>query len=230
MRRSILAHHLGTLEPTEYSHLQNWHPDLAFALLSAAMAAIPGTHPDQSGACREWLDTVMPTDRSPGWLTRLAGLLLAARERDSPLNAFRPELEDVWLLQAAYMLATDITTGAPRPHGSAITIMRRLSMTTRSTPRAALGDILDRIRGRHPGYTPSVGIRAAVTPGRRRAAHTGHTTPPTPSHGAPVLPTDGGADRRDPKGSGPAMGVLTPPALAQIARHPGEPYPANRRA
>jgi hypothetical protein len=170
MRRSLLNHHFRTLEPTEYASLQLAARDLAFALTSAAITAIPTDHPDQGSACRIWMDTLMPTDRDTGWLTRLAGLLLAARDRHAPINVLRPEVEQVWLLQAAYMLATDITTGTPRRDGSALTIAQRNAITSRRTSRAALTDILAQLNDRHPECTPPTYLLDALTAPRRRTA------------------------------------------------------------
>jgi hypothetical protein len=170
MRRSQLKHLFHTLEPTEYANLRVTAPDLAFALTSAAITAIPAAHPDQGRACRIWLDTLMPADRDTGWLTRLAGLVIAARDRHAPINVLRPEVEQVWLLQAAYMLATDITAGARRPDWTALTVIQRNGITSGRTPRAALTDILTQLASRHPECTPSAYLLAALTSPRRRPA------------------------------------------------------------
>lgn len=193
MRRSILTRHLLALEPREYAHLHDTAADLEFALVSAAIAAIPPAHPDQRAACRDWLDTLMPTDRDTGWLTRLAGLLLAARDRHAPVNAFLLEADRVRLLHAAYMLAVNIRTGARHVEGSALSIVQRHAITRRSTPRAALSDILTELQANDPTQTPPAYLRAALTTTRRR------TTPaePPPTTTAPPTPATPTARRRE---------------------------------
>jgi len=170
MRRSLMFTALLDLEPVEFGRLEQAPRDLAGAVISAAAAAIPILHPDQYQACREWLATLMPADREPGWLKRFAELVMAAHHQNALTATTTASIETVWRLQVAFMLAIEINTGLKHSDGSILAHIQNTGVSDKSTKRAALQDIVSQIRRFWPEYTPSPTIALALRPPAPRQA------------------------------------------------------------
>jgi len=162
MRRSIIFTCLLDLERQEFGKLETCPRDLASVVISAAVAAIPVRHPNQYEACRDWLSTLTPTDRDPGWLRRFAELLLAVRAQGAATVTTTPGIELVWLLQLGYMLAIEINTGLKHEYGSVLGLVRDNGISRKRTKREALADIVAKLHQAWPEYEPSPTFTTAL--------------------------------------------------------------------